>query len=207
MEKSLKKSDITKKLILAAAEVEFSEKGLYGARVDEIAASAKVNKGLLYQYFGNKEDLYKIVLETVYSRLSEQESIIINNHDNCIEEISEIIKMYFYFLKDNPTYVRMLMWENLNYGKYFEEKSLGNIKNIIRTELDTIIIQGKKTGEIDESISGDDVFQTLVAFSFNYFSNMYTLSRTLNKDLMSKENMEKRINAVTKMLTNYIRKK
>ena len=32
------KSDLTKQRILEAAEQEFSEKGLYGARVDEIAA-------------------------------------------------------------------------------------------------------------------------------------------------------------------------
>ena len=50
------KSDLTKQRILEAAEQEFSEKGLYGARVDEIAAKADINKRMLYQYFGNKEE-------------------------------------------------------------------------------------------------------------------------------------------------------
>ncbi|MES2532306.1 MAG: helix-turn-helix domain-containing protein, partial [Pseudomonadota bacterium] len=39
--------------ILAAARAEFSAKGLAGARVNEIAARAGVNKQLLYYYFGN----------------------------------------------------------------------------------------------------------------------------------------------------------
>ncbi len=207
MEEQQKKSDITKRLILEAAEIEFSEKGLYGARVDEIALRAKINKGMIYQYFGNKEELYKVALEAVYNRLGECESKIICNNCNCIEEISEIIKMYFYFLKDNPAYVRMLMWENLNYGKYFEEKSLGISKNTIRTELDIIITEGKNKGEIDEAIDGDHVFQTLVACSFNYFSNIHTLSKILDKDMMSEECMEERINTVTKMLVDYIKKK
>ena len=34
-----------------------------GARVDEIAAKAKINKGMIYQYFGNKEELYKQFLK------------------------------------------------------------------------------------------------------------------------------------------------
>lgn len=207
MEEQQKKSDITKKLILEAAEIEFSEKGLYGARVDEIALRAKINKGMIYQYFGNKEELYKVALEAVYNRLGESENKLICNNCSCIEEISEIIRMYFYFLKDNPAYVRMLMWENLNYGKYFEEKSLGTSKNTIRTELDIIIAEGKNKGEIDEGIDGDHVFQTLVACSFNYFSNMYTLNKILDKDMLSEEYMEERINTVTKMLVDYIKKK
>ena len=52
----------TRKKILAAAEWEFSEKGLYGARVDDIARAAGVNKSMLYAYFGSKESLYKTCL-------------------------------------------------------------------------------------------------------------------------------------------------
>ena len=61
----------TRKKILAATEWEFSEKGLYGARVDDIARAAGVNKSMLYAYFGSKESLYKIVLEEVYNRLNQ----------------------------------------------------------------------------------------------------------------------------------------
>lgn len=52
----------TKRLLLDAATVEFSEHGLAGARVDRIAASAGVNKERIYQYFGRKDDLFAAVL-------------------------------------------------------------------------------------------------------------------------------------------------
>ena len=64
------RAQITRGKILAAAETEFSEKGLYGARVDDIARSAGVNKSMLYAYFGSKEALYKTVLEAVYPSIS-----------------------------------------------------------------------------------------------------------------------------------------
>ena len=69
----MKKSEITRKRILDAAEAEFAEKGLYGTRVDEIAARSGINKRMMYVYFGNKEELYMTILKTVYSRLTEYE--------------------------------------------------------------------------------------------------------------------------------------
>ena len=48
----------TKAALLHAAVVEFAAKGLAGARIDEIAQRAGVNKQLVYHYFGSKEEIY-----------------------------------------------------------------------------------------------------------------------------------------------------
>ena len=69
----MKKSDITKQKILKAAEKAFAQKGLYGARVDEISEASETNKRMIYAYFGNKEQLYIAVIEAVYGRLAEFE--------------------------------------------------------------------------------------------------------------------------------------
>src|SRR5487761_64272 len=45
--------------ILAAALAEFSEHGFAGARVDRIARRARINKRMLYCYFGDKNALYR----------------------------------------------------------------------------------------------------------------------------------------------------
>ena len=54
--------EATKARILAAALREFSAKGISGARVDAIAARAKVNKRMLYYYFESKEGLFREIL-------------------------------------------------------------------------------------------------------------------------------------------------
>src|ERR1700687_3637310 len=59
----------TARRIVAAAEDIFAEQGLAGARMDEIARAAKVNKALLYYYFRSKEELYRFVLDTLLSQL------------------------------------------------------------------------------------------------------------------------------------------
>ena len=63
----------TRKKLLSAARREFAKSGLAGARVDEIAARAGVNKQLLYHYFGDKDALYLAVLEWVYEEIRAQE--------------------------------------------------------------------------------------------------------------------------------------
>ena len=63
----------TRKKLLTAARREFAQNGLAGARVDEIAARAGVNKQLVYHYFGDKDALYLAVLEWVYEEIRAQE--------------------------------------------------------------------------------------------------------------------------------------
>jgi AcrR family transcriptional regulator len=59
------------KIISAAIEV-FSEKGEHGARMEEIAARAKINKAMLYYFFNSKGNLYKEVLAFVVKKIFKQ---------------------------------------------------------------------------------------------------------------------------------------
>ena len=52
--------------LLTAALREFGQKGFAGARVEKITRDANANKQLVYHYFGNKEALFKSVLELAY---------------------------------------------------------------------------------------------------------------------------------------------
>src|SRR3954464_3041214 len=58
----------TKADILDVAAAEFGEKGLAGARIDEIAALTQTSKRMIYYYFGSKEGLYLAVLEESYRK-------------------------------------------------------------------------------------------------------------------------------------------
>src|ERR1700751_1756116 len=59
----------TARRIVATAEQIFAEEGLAGPRLDAIARKGKVNKALLYYYFRSKEELFRFVLETLFSQL------------------------------------------------------------------------------------------------------------------------------------------
>jgi len=97
--------------ILDAACAVFLEKGKAGARMQEIAVRAGINKALLHYYFRSKDELYREVLTrelTVFFRglvesvgqADDFETFIRNFIDNYIERLSQ-----------NPGIVRFLTWE------------------------------------------------------------------------------------------------
>ncbi len=59
----------TKEKIINAAVTEFSKGGYPGARVENIAANAGVNKAMIFYYFGSKEELYKLIIKKIVGDL------------------------------------------------------------------------------------------------------------------------------------------
>ena len=62
----------TRARILDAALQEFSAHGLAGARTEQIASIAGVNKALLYYYFDSKENLYLAALEMIAAKIRDR---------------------------------------------------------------------------------------------------------------------------------------
>ena len=62
--------------ILAAAALEFSERGYAGARVDRIARRARVNKAMLYYHFGSKQGLYRTLLRNTFGKIAAELEVI-----------------------------------------------------------------------------------------------------------------------------------
>jgi TetR/AcrR family transcriptional regulator len=71
-ESAADRSAETRDRILDAAVREFSENGLAGARTEQIAAAAGVNKALLYYYYESKDKLYAAALEMVSARVRDR---------------------------------------------------------------------------------------------------------------------------------------
>lgn len=190
--------------ILNAAEIEFAEKGIYGTRVDEIAKQANINKRMIYEYYGSKEELYKAVLVNVYGRLGNQEIGVLSDKTDAVNAIRKLIKLYFKFLKENPTYVSLLQWENLNKGKYIQDADFTGIKDPTLELMRKVIKRGKDEGVFKPDIDTEQVIISLLTYFFAYFSNRYTLSKLIGKKLDEEENINRRIEHVTDMFLTYL---
>ncbi|NJD03270.1 MAG: TetR/AcrR family transcriptional regulator, partial [Ruminiclostridium sp.] len=187
-----------------AAEQEFAEKGIYGSRIDEIARQAGINKRMIYEYFGSKEELYKTVLKTVYGRLSSKETVLLSEDISCTDAIKNIIGLYFDFLRANPTYVNMILWENLNRGRYIQDIDFKFIKDPTLDLLRKIIGKGKQQGIFKAELDVEQIIISLLTYTFSYFSNRYTLSKLLGRKLDDEENIKNRIANVTEMFLSYM---
>jgi AcrR family transcriptional regulator len=92
--------------ILAAALKEFAAKGFAGARVDFIARRAAINKRMLYHYFGNKEKLFRAVLQ---QKIAERRSWGLNLSSD------PAVRLPFWFKTAcaDADWIRLLEWEAL----------------------------------------------------------------------------------------------
>ncbi len=199
------RAEKTKRRILSVAEDEFSAVGFYGARMDTISEKADVNKALIYKYFGSKEELYKTVLFSVYDRFSVEENELLALQDlDYREKIRRYVKMEFDYCYSNPNYVRMIMWENLDYAKHFKERAFHNSKDPIIKGMEEIAAIAHEKGTINENVDAKQLLLTLYSCCFSYFTNINTLSLMLGYDMHSREEMEKRIEIVSDMLITYV---
>ncbi len=197
-------SQKSKEDILAAAEILFAQKGIYGTRVDEIAKEANINKRMIYEYFGSKEELYKAVLINVYGRLGSLELGVLSDMSSPVDAIKKLIQMYFIFLKNNLSYVSLLQWENLNKGKYIQDTEVKGLKDPTLDLLRQIMNKGIAEGTFKSDVDTEEVIVSLLTYCFSYYSNRYTLSKLLSKKLDDNENINKRIDHVTSMFLSYL---
>lgn len=200
-----KKAEITKSKILTAAEEEFCDKGFFGARIDEIAEHAGVNKRMIYEHFGNKDGLYESVLISVYERIAEYERSLMIDELEPVLALKHIINKYFSFLEANPSFVRMLMWENLNNARAIRGDKAKDLKNPIFNYIRTQIKRGKEAGVFKKDADEHQIVVSTMNFVFSYFSNIHTLSALFDRDMNSPAEIIRRADFVSNMIIDYLK--
>lgn len=87
----------TKKRILAAAEVEFAQRGFYGARLRDIAASARATQALIHHHFGDKAGLYRAVLDRAVAETTEGSWTILSRGDSVEDTLDAMVELLLRF--------------------------------------------------------------------------------------------------------------
>lgn len=167
----------TRRNLLGAAMHLFSARGYSGVSVDEIVARAGCNKRMLYHYFGNKDGLYVAVLESVFARLEVIEVSFLRDEKDLNKCLKGLLVQYFEFLEDNPDFVQLLMWENLNQGRFLVRHPELLSKSPVVEELRRIL------GRKKPWVSVQHLIIQLYAVCFIYHSNRHTFSHTIGIDL------------------------
>lgn len=98
----------TARRILAAAERIFAQRGLAGARTDEIARAAGVNKAMLYYYFESKERLHRAVFENLFKQASRMIEAEMPANASARQVILAFVDGYFAFRVAYPNYARLM---------------------------------------------------------------------------------------------------
>ncbi len=182
--RALRDAERTRQSILAAAEAEFSTKGLAGARVDAIAEESGVNKRMIYYYFGNKEDLYVAALERGYMRMRESEQALRLDHLPALTAVERLVQFKFDYFERNPALIQLLNGENLNHAVYLRRSErLRQLHVSLVETIAGILRRGEGEGTIRPGIDPLNLYISISGLSYFYFSNAATLSVAFGRDL------------------------
>ena len=125
--------------ILQAATKEFSEAGFAGARVDEIANSAGVNKATIYYHIGDKQALYAQVVHHLFGNAVGQFNRNITAAQSAEDNLKAFIQTIAGMVDQHPELAAIMLREQASGGKHFPEivaQDLAQILGILTKILD-----------------------------------------------------------------------
>ena len=197
--------DRTKANILEVATHEFSEKGLSGARIDEIAERTRTSKRMIYYYFESKEGLYRAVLEASYRRIREIEGTLDLENKSPMEALAQHVRFTFDYQLANTDFIRLVMVENSHHGQHIaqlsrpQQESMGAIQT-----LRDILERGVREGVFRKDLDAIDVHMSISALCFFNVANRHTFSTIFKVDMASPAATAARRESVTEMILRYV---
>lgn len=124
-----KKDKTTEQLVLDAAKKVFIRKGMAGARMQDIADEAGINKAMLHYYFRNKEKLFEVIFMEAAAKLFPRINVIFSSDQPLFEKIESFCDEYIATIIDNP-YLPLFVLNEINREpEYFMQKVMsGNTR-------------------------------------------------------------------------------
>jgi AcrR family transcriptional regulator len=196
--------DRTRANIIEIATHEFSEKGLSGARIDEIAEKTRTSKRMIYYYFESKEGLYRAVLEACYRRIRTIEATLDLENKSPLEALAQNVRFTFDYHLANPDFIRLVMVENIHHGSHIAGlsstqqegmSSIGTLRGIVE--------RGVREGVMRKDLDPIDLHMSISALCFFNVANRHTFSTIFKLDMISPAATAARREAVTEMILKY----
>ncbi|MCE7029599.1 TetR family transcriptional regulator [Jiella avicenniae] len=161
--------------IMAVAEAEFAKNGLSGGRIDEIAAKTRTSKRMIYYYFGDKNGLYRAVLEEAYRKVRLEEAELHLDDLEPIEALRQLAAFTFEHHRRSESFIRMVMIENIHSGAFLSQStSIGDVNRPAIGRVAALLDRGKKAGVFRHEITPLTLHWLISAISYFNVSNRHT---------------------------------
>lgn len=188
--------------ILDAAVSEFSENGLAGARTEQIAEAAGVNKALLYYYFKGKDALYAAALESVAQRVVASSLAAMTSDRSAGEQVVHFALSHFDRIHSQQAFQKMMQQEMMRLHRGEENALTPIVEKVFRPmmmRLRDLFAEGKRTGELIQADEWQIMYSALGANVF-YFMSAPVVGIMLEKNPLERSAMEFRRKAAIEYL-------
>lgn len=198
------KDENTEEQILDAAKSIFQSKGMDGARMQEIADKAKINKSMLHYYYRSKQLLFEAVFKNAFSLLAPQLNTILNDDSTIEDKIKNFTSNYIAFIIKYP-YLPSFIIQELNRNPTFilklkDNKGFPNLKKFNK-QVDHDIKKG-----LIKPISAEQLFINILALNiFPFMAKPLIMAFTNTDNEAYKQLMENRKTEVSNFIINSIK--
>ncbi len=193
--------------ILEVATVEFAEKGLSGARIDEIAAATQTSKRMIYYYFGSKEGLYIAVLEESYRRMRAIEAELHLEDLPPEDALRRLVGFTFDHHQGNEPYIRLVMSENMQRGEYLAQSKIIQKLNVPAIDAIRKLYQrGVEQGVFRAQLDPVDIHASISALTFFNVSNRHTFGLIFKRNTQAAQALTARRDSIVEMIVRFVRK-
>jgi TetR/AcrR family transcriptional regulator len=196
------RADQTRARILEAAIRAFSENGLAGARTEQIAEAAGVNKALIYYYFRGKSSLYEAAIEFVARSVVSSGLAALNLECSAGERLVQFILNHFDRIHSQHTFQGLMHQEMIRLHRGEENALSAIVDKVFRPMTERVgqlIVEGQKTEELIEADPWQLINAALGANIF-YFLSSPVVSLLTGRELFSIQELELRRKAAVEYL-------
>lgn len=200
-----KKSQDTEGQILVAAKKIFQKKGMDGARMQEIADEAGINKAMLHYYFRSKKLLFEAVFSNAFNLLAPQLNKILNDDSSIEEKVKNFTHNYITFISKHP-YLPNFIIQEMNRNPTFFDKIQQNTAFPTLDKFNSQVALEVEQG-ILKPIDGKQLFINIISLNIFPFVASPLIKGFLRIDDKGfKELVEERKKAVSDFIINSIKK-
>ncbi|WP_298407480.1 TetR/AcrR family transcriptional regulator [uncultured Chloroflexus sp.] len=141
--------------IIKAAIDEFAEYGLENASINRIVANSGIAKGSFYQYFEDKQDVFRYLLTVLEHEKMEyfKDKHPESRHMDAFEYFRWMVKTGMEFNSVYPRLVQAISRVMFNEGLYYQ--NFANVRERSTQSLQALIRQAIQNGEVDPSVDVD----------------------------------------------------
>lgn len=192
--------------ILEVATAEFADKGLAGARIDEIAALTRTSKRMIYYYFESKEGLYIRVLEEAYRRIRRIEADL-HLEDLAPETALRTLVGFTYdYQLGNPDFIRLVMNENMHRGEFLaRSRTIQELNVPVINAVRSVYERGVKAGVFRPDIDPVDLHMSISALCFFNVANRHTFALIFKRDFDTPAAVAARRESIIETIVRYVR--
>ena len=201
------KSHITEEKILEAATEVFQTKGMDGARMQEIAEKASINKAMLHYYYRGKEKLFQAVFNRTIQMIIPKMIKIIGSDEPLFDKIRNFTDKYISFVMEHPYIPLFVINELEKHPEMLDNIIKTNVDGEIRTKLTNEIEDLIEKGEINP-INPEQLFLNILSMSIFPIMAQTSLRTILQKDKKQyKKLLEERKEFIAEFIIAALKKK